>query len=71
VGDPVYGPGRNWWKRHLLNKKALLPVINRQMLHARKLGFIHPVKGHYVEFEVALPQDMERVVQALRRSDMH
>jgi 23S rRNA pseudouridine1911/1915/1917 synthase len=71
VGDPVYGPGRNWWKRHLLNKKALLPVINRQMLHARKLGFIHPVKGHYVEFEAAPPQDMERVVQALRRSDMH
>lgn len=69
VGDPVYGLGRNWWKRHMINKKVLMPVINRQMLHARKLGFNHPVKGHYVEFEVALPQDMERVVNALRWSD--
>ena len=70
VGDPVYGHGRNWWKRHPLNKKGLLPDLNRQMLHAKKLGFIHPVKGHYVEFEVTLPKDMERVVQSLRRLEL-
>jgi 23S rRNA pseudouridine1911/1915/1917 synthase len=66
VGDSVYGYGRNRWKRHPLYKKGALPVVDRQMLHAKKLGFIHPVKGQYMEFESPIPGDMDRLIQSLK-----
>jgi len=66
VGDPVYGYGRNWWKRHPLRKKGAMPIIKRQMLHARKLGFVHPEDDRYLEFEAPLPEDMEHTLQSLR-----
>ena len=65
VGDSVYGYGRNRWKKHPLYKAGVLPVVDRQMLHAKKLGFIHPVKGHYVAFESPIPGDMDRLIQSL------
>lgn len=71
VGDSVYGYGKkNRIKRHKLNKKSPLPSINRQMLHAGFLAFIHPDHGRYVEFEAPLPDDMKRAVEALRLLDL-
>jgi len=67
TGDPVYGYGRKWWRRHPLYKQGLLPIIERQMLHSRCLGLIHPDHGHYVEFEAPLPDDMERVLRCFKR----
>jgi len=69
AGDPVYGYGRSWWKKHPLHKKGMLPSINRQMLHSRSLGFVHPDQGRYVEFETPLPDDMEHAVQTLKWLD--
>jgi len=45
-----------------------LPVLERQALHAWRLGFLHPVTGRRVGFEAPLPADMVRVIAALRRS---
>jgi len=39
----------------------------RQMLHARVLGFVHPLTGAKVRVESPLPADFERVLTALRR----
>jgi 23S rRNA pseudouridine1911/1915/1917 synthase len=39
---------------------ALLP---RQALHARSLGFIHPVTQERMHFESELPQDMKSVLE--------
>jgi 23S rRNA pseudouridine1911/1915/1917 synthase len=69
VGDPVYGYGRNWWKRHPLRKKGAVPNVERQMLHARRLGFVHPHAGRYLEFEAPLPEDMNHAVSALRSAE--
>ena len=44
VGDPVYAPGRPDCG------------VQGQCLHARKIGFIHPKTGDYMEFESALPE---------------
>ncbi len=66
AGDPVYGYGKRWWKRHPLYKKHVLPSINRQMLHATRLRFIHPEQKEYVEFKAPLPDDMDRAVRILR-----
>ncbi len=39
----------------------------RQMLHARVLGFLHPLSGAAIRVESPLPADFERVLAALRR----
>jgi len=36
-------------------------IIPRQALHAKTLGFIHPATGDYIEFDSALPEDMQRI----------
>ena len=65
AGDPVYGPGRSWWKRNPLFKKAAPLLFKRQMLHACHLGFLHPAKDIYLEFEAPLPDDMSAAVEFL------
>ncbi len=51
IGDPLYG-------RPSLDKK--LPVRPpRQMLHAWRLSFKHPVKGNDLSIEAPLPKDFE------------
>ncbi len=43
VGDAVYGPG------------AYQKELHGQCLHARTIGFVHPVTGAYLEFTSDLP----------------
>ncbi|MBR5496164.1 MAG: RluA family pseudouridine synthase [Oscillospiraceae bacterium] len=45
AGDPVYGP-----------KKAA-PGLNGQCLHAKKIGFEHPITNEHLEFDSDLPQE--------------
>ena len=40
LGDPVYGP-----------KKSPYPVEGGQLLHAFRLGFVHPTTGEFMKFE--------------------
>ena len=40
-------------------------VIARQMLHANKLSFHHPVKGRRISFELAPPEDMNDITQLI------
>lgn len=44
AGDDVYGP------------KKIIKSLEGQCLHARKIGFIHPIKGEYMEFTSDLPE---------------
>jgi 23S rRNA pseudouridine1911/1915/1917 synthase len=37
------------------------------MLHAAVLGFEHPVRHEPVRFEEPIPQDMEQVLETLRK----
>jgi len=43
-------------------------AVPRQMLHARRLGFVHPVGGARVRAESPLPADFRKVLAALRRA---
>ncbi len=54
LGDDVYGP-----KKCPYNLKG-------QMLHAGKLGFIHPSTGEYVEFNSELPEYFTKILNVLR-----
>ena len=66
VGDPVYGG------RLALPKGATEPLIQflrrfkRQALHAARLGFVHPVSGKAMEFEVPPPADFQALLEVLR-----
>ena len=56
LGDDVYGPKNCPFK------------LEGQMLHAGKLGFIHPSTGKYIEFESPLPEYFTRILNVLRKN---
>ena len=45
---------------------SMIKNINRQFLHAKSLGFIHPSNNKKVNFEIALPEDLLKLVKKLR-----
>lgn len=67
VGDPSYG------KRLQLPKGAspeliqILREFKRQALHASELGFIHPITGEAVSYNAPLPEDMQRLIEILKK----
>lgn len=68
-GDETYG-GRKPQSKLLSSKlKAhfsnLLEIMPRQALHARLLGFIHPITGEHLRFESDLPDDMKALMGKL------
>jgi 23S rRNA pseudouridine1911/1915/1917 synthase len=60
IGDPVYGRERKGFK-------TILETLGfkRQALHAKRLGFIHPVTGLKLSFDSALPTDMQELLSEL------
>lgn len=41
-------------------------LLPRQGLHAKSLGFMHPVSGELLRFEAALPADMQQCIEKWR-----
>ena len=41
--------------------------LDRQALHAARLGFVHPRSGESLSFESPLPDDLERVLAELQK----
>ena len=69
IGDPVYGgrpripPGAS---DRLIET---LRGFNRQALHARSLGFVHPESAEWVQFDCALPPDLAELITVLEQED--
>lgn len=57
VGDKLYG------RR---SARELPAGVERQMLHAHKIGFRHPIAGQRMEFSAPLPEDMGKLLDFLR-----
>ncbi len=74
LGDPDYGGRQKWIKgihdSHRPLAQKLLTVIDRQALHARKLGFTHPRTEEYKELESILPEDIQNVLNLIRSSSI-
>ena len=70
AGDAVYGYGPNWWKKRFHQKNGPLLNIKRQMLHSKRLCFVHPVNENYMEFEAPLPADMKHALEVLGELDL-
>ncbi len=60
----VYGSGLPKIKQRVDN---LLEIMPRQALHARMLGFTHPQSNEFVKFEADLPEDIKKLLNALRK----
>ncbi|RCK36719.1 pseudouridine synthase [Thalassospira profundimaris] len=67
VCDPVYG--RNKFSQKCNQKtQELLNAFNKQALHARTLGFIHPRTGEYISTTAPLPDDLKALIESLNLS---
>ena len=66
LGDPVYGnQSKNRQKSFSDAAKILMQGFNRQALHARTLGFVHPVTGERHLFESELANDLNALLKIL------
>jgi 23S rRNA pseudouridine1911/1915/1917 synthase len=66
LGDPIYGrKGRLGTIRDPV-LKGWLKKMDRQALHAHRLGFNHPRTGERVQFVSPIPHDMKEVLEWLR-----
>ncbi|HBA64574.1 MAG TPA: 23S rRNA pseudouridine(1911/1915/1917) synthase RluD [Methylococcaceae bacterium] len=71
VGDPVYG-GRFQLPPDCSEQLEIeLRAFKRQALHAEKLGLLHPETQEYCEWIQPLPDDMIRLLAALRDNEQH
>ena len=61
VGDEVYGGAK------IRLEKLHAALLDGQMLHAKKLSFIHPRTNEKVEFECPLPKNFETMLTILRK----
>lgn len=53
AGDPVYGDGKPKW-------------LEGQCLHAREIGFIHPITGKELFFTSPLPEYFEKMLKNIK-----
>ena len=65
IGDKKYGKKKTKFKK--INKKfnEILSSFSRQALHAKSLGFIHPTKKKFVNFDSKLPNDFRKMLDFL------
>jgi 23S rRNA pseudouridine1911/1915/1917 synthase len=68
VGDPVYSGGKIF-KTTSRETQTILKTADRQMLHARRIAFIHPESEKTVIFEAPIPTDMANLIKALHLSN--
>ena len=55
AGDPVYAPHN------------CIPSLHGQCLHAKTLGFVHPITGEHLRFDSELPEYFTHFLATLRR----
>ncbi len=72
-GDAIYNGRRINYGFELPKIKArvnnLLGLIERQALHAKTLGFVHPVTKEKMIFDSELPNDFSNVLKTLRNEN--
>jgi len=67
LGDQQYGKKNIRFKKINENFEDKLKVLNRQALHAKNLGFIHPTSKKFISFESKLPKDFKKILDLLNK----
>ena len=70
LGDKSYGKSRKKFKNIGLKIEKEINNFKRQSLHAKSLGFIHPVTGKEMFFEAKRPKDFDSLIRNLYKSSL-
>jgi len=67
LGDQQYGKKNLKFKKINEDFENKLKILNRQALHAKSLGFVHPTTKKFMSFESKLPQDFKKILDLLNK----
>lgn len=59
MGHPILGDEIYSRKKNIFN-------LNKQLLHAKEIGFIHPFTEEYLEFEVDIPKRFKDIINRIK-----
>ena len=68
LGDKSYGRTKRKFKKIDLNLEKIINNFNRQALHAKSLGFIHPTTKKEIFFQAKRPKDFEALIKSLNKA---
>jgi len=67
LGDQQYGKKNLKFKKINEDFEDKIKILNRQALHAKNLGFIHPSSKKIINFESKLPKDFKKILDLLNK----
>ena len=67
LGDKKYKKKFKKIKNIDLDLENMILNLDRQFLHAKTLGFIHPKSEKELEFNSILPKELEKILKTLRK----
>ena len=67
LGDKSYGKSKRKFKKIDFNIEKKINNFNRQALHAKSLGFIHPSTKKEIFFQARRPDDFNKLVRNLEK----
>ena len=70
LGDRSYGKSKKKFKKIDPNLEKKINNFNRQALHAKSLGFIHPKTKKELFFEARRPKDFDTLIKSLKKSSV-
>ena len=70
VGDRSYGKRKKKFKKINPDVEEKINNFNRQALHAKSLGFIHPTTKKEIFFEARRPKDFDILIKTLNKSSL-
>ena len=70
LGDKSYGKSKKSFKNINKDLEKKINSFDRQALHAKSLGFIHPRTKKEVFFEAKRPKDLDLLIKSLEKSTL-
>ena len=70
LGDKSYGKSKKKFKNIDANIEKKINNFDRQALHAKSLGFIHPTKDKEVFFEAKRPKKFDMLIKSLKKASI-
>ena len=70
LGDKSYGKSKKKFKEIDPKIEKKINNFNRQALHARSLGFVHPKTKKDIFFEARRPKDFDTLIKKLIKASI-
>ena len=70
LGDKSYGKSKKKFNKIDIDIEKKINNFNRQALHAKSLGFIHPTTGKKIFFNAERPKDLDGLIKSLKKASI-